>query len=52
MGATVRVLPDETWYARVKPEDVPEIVEQHLNQNKPVERLLHPRLHPRLINES
>jgi (2Fe-2S) ferredoxin len=47
MGATVRVLPDETWYARVKPEDVPEIVEQHLNQGRPVERLLHPRFYPR-----
>ncbi|HIK19064.1 MAG TPA: (2Fe-2S) ferredoxin domain-containing protein [Leptolyngbyaceae cyanobacterium M33_DOE_097] len=47
MGTTVRILPDETWYARVKPEDVPEIVEQHLKLNQPVDRLLHPRFHPR-----
>lgn len=47
MGPTVRVLPDETWYCRVKPEDVPEVVEQHLKQGKPVERLLHPRFHSR-----
>jgi (2Fe-2S) ferredoxin len=46
MGATVRVLPDETWYCRVKPEDVPLIVEEHLKQNKQVDRLLHPRFHP------
>jgi (2Fe-2S) ferredoxin len=47
LGPTVRVLPDETWYCRVKPEDVSEIVEQHLKQGKPVDRLLHPRFHPK-----
>jgi len=47
MGPTVRVLPDETWYCRVKPEDVPTIAEQHLQQGKVVDRLLHPRLHPK-----
>lgn len=47
MGATVRVLPDESWYCRVKPEDVPEIVEQHLKHDLPVDRLLHPRMHPK-----
>lgn len=47
MGPTVRVLPDQTWYCRIKPSDVPEIVESHLKNGKPVERLLHPRMHPR-----
>lgn len=47
MGPTVRVLPDETWYCRVQPADVPEIIEQHLLQGKRVDRLLHPRLHPK-----
>ena len=47
MGTTVRVLADDTWYCRVQPEDVPEIVEQHLKQGKPVDRLLHPRFHVR-----
>ncbi len=47
MGPTVRVLPDETWYCRVKVEDVAEIVEQHLKRGKHVDRLLHPRLHPK-----
>jgi (2Fe-2S) ferredoxin len=47
MGPTVRVLPDETWYSRVKPEDVPEIMQQHLKDGEPVARLLHPRFHPR-----
>jgi (2Fe-2S) ferredoxin len=44
MGATVRVLPDQVWYCRVKPEDVPEIIQSHLRQGQPVRRLLHPRL--------
>ncbi len=46
LGPIVRVLPDEVWYCRVKPESVPEIVESHLQQGKPVRALLHPRLHP------
>ena len=47
MGATIRVLPDNIWYCRVKPEDVTEIVQQHLKNGEPVDRLLHPRIHPR-----
>jgi (2Fe-2S) ferredoxin len=45
LGATVRVLPDETWYCRVKPIDVDTIVESHLRNDQPVELLLHPRFH-------
>jgi len=45
IGATVRVLPDEIWYCRVKPEHVEAIVEQHLKQGEPVQALLHPRFH-------
>ena len=45
MGATVRVLPDEIWYCRVKPEHVEAIVDQHLKQGEPVQVLLHPRFH-------
>ena len=48
MGTTVRVLPKDIWYCRVQPEDVPEIVEQHLKRGKEVDRLLHPRFHARL----
>jgi (2Fe-2S) ferredoxin len=46
-GPMVRVLPDDIWYCRVRPDDVAEIVEQHLHQNQPVQRLLHPRFHPK-----
>lgn len=46
-GPTVRVMPDNTWYCRVKPENVSQIVQAHLYEGKPVEALLHPRFHPR-----
>ncbi|MGF1496324.1 MAG: ferredoxin [Elainellaceae cyanobacterium] len=45
-GPTVRVMPDKTWYCRVKPEDVPTIVDEHLRGDRPVKSLLHPRMHP------
>lgn len=45
-GPNVQVLQnDRTWYCRVTPKDVPEIVAQHLQGGKRVERLLHPRIH-------
>ncbi|MEM8612643.1 MAG: (2Fe-2S) ferredoxin domain-containing protein [Cyanobacteria bacterium P01_H01_bin.105] len=45
-GPTVRVVPDNVWYCRVRPNDAHEIFEQHIHQGKPVKRLLHPRFHP------
>lgn len=45
-GPTVQVMPDETWYCRVRPDDAAEIVDQHLKGDRPVQRLLHPRFHP------
>ncbi|NJL55274.1 (2Fe-2S) ferredoxin domain-containing protein [bacterium] len=45
-GPTVRVTPDEVWYYRVQPEDVPAIAEQHLEGGNPVEEKLNPRIHP------
>ncbi|HEY9619259.1 MAG TPA: (2Fe-2S) ferredoxin domain-containing protein [Crinalium sp.] len=47
-GPTVQVAPDSVWYCRVKPSDVPAIVEEHLKGDRPVEALLHPRFHPRM----
>lgn len=47
IGPSVRVLPDETWYAWVKPADVPTIVQQHLIEGKLVQEKLNPRIHPR-----
>jgi (2Fe-2S) ferredoxin len=38
-GVTVVVYPEQVWYGGVVPEDVPEIVDQHLIGGVPVERL-------------
>jgi NADP-reducing hydrogenase subunit HndC len=40
-GPVVKVLPDESLYVGVKPEDVKEIVAEHLVQGSPVRRLLY-----------
>ena len=39
-GAVVCVMPDNVWYGGVRLEDAEEIVEKHLKNGEPVERLL------------
>jgi NADH:ubiquinone oxidoreductase, NADH-binding (51 kD) subunit len=39
-GPIVKVLPDNTFYTQVSPDDVAEIVEEHLIKGRKVERLL------------
>ena len=39
IGAAVMVYPDGVWYAQVRASDVPEIVEEHIVNGRPVERL-------------
>ena len=38
-GPTVVVYPEAVWYGGVRPEDAPEIVQEHLVGGRPVERL-------------
>jgi (2Fe-2S) ferredoxin len=38
-GATVVVYPEAIWYGQVLPEDAAEIVQEHLVNGRPVERL-------------
>lgn len=38
-GPTVVVYPEAVWYGFVQPEDVAEIVEEHVRLDRPVERL-------------
>lgn len=38
-GVSVVVYPEAVWYAKVRPEDVPEIIEKHLVGGEPVARL-------------
>ena len=42
-GVTVVVYPEAIWYGGVRPEDVREIVEEHLVGGRPVERLIFAR---------
>ena len=46
-GVSVVVYPEGTWYGGVKLEDVPAIVEEHLVEGRPVERLLMPFSKPK-----
>ena len=39
VGAAVLVYPEGVWYAQVRAEDVPEIVEEHIVGGRVVERL-------------
>ncbi len=39
IGVAVMVYPDGTWYGQVQPEDVPEIIEEHLENGRVVKRL-------------
>lgn len=41
-GPAVIVYPDGVWYQKVTPNDVPEILEQHVMKGIPVQRLLMP----------
>lgn len=40
-GPLVVVYPDTVWYAFVQPQDVKEIVEEHLLNERPVTRLIY-----------
>src|SRR5205814_10482407 len=39
IGAAVMIYPDGVWYAQVRADDVPEIIESHLINSRIVERL-------------
>lgn len=40
LGPVLLVYPEGTFYVRVRPEDAPEIVEEHFLKGRPVKRLL------------
>jgi NADP-reducing hydrogenase subunit HndC len=44
IGAAVMVYPDGVWYAQVRADDVPELVEEHIVNGRVVERLALKRL--------
>lgn len=40
-GPMVLVLPEQTWYCRVQPAEVPTVVERHLCGGQPVKGMLY-----------
>jgi (2Fe-2S) ferredoxin len=44
-GPMVLVLPDNIWYCRVQPKEVPVVVERHLQGGKPIRAMLSPHFH-------
>jgi NADP-reducing hydrogenase subunit HndC len=46
-GPIVKILPDETFYVSVKPEDAKEIVAEHIIKGRPVARLLYDKTQSR-----
>ena len=55
LGPVVIVYPEGTFYSRVEPSDIPELVEEHLVKGRPLERLIYSEKkegeHPLSINE-
>lgn len=45
-GPMVVVLPEQIWYSRIQPAEVPAIVERHLKGGKPIKAMLYHRFHP------
>ncbi|MEM9540203.1 MAG: (2Fe-2S) ferredoxin domain-containing protein [Cyanobacteria bacterium P01_E01_bin.42] len=45
LAPNARIIPEETWYCRLSPEDASRIAKEHLNEGKRVEEKLHPRIH-------
>ena len=41
LGPIMIIYPDATFYSMVQPEDIPEIVTEHLLKGRPVKRLLY-----------
>jgi len=46
-GPMVRVVPDEVWYARVHPDEVPAVIERHLLGGRPIVAMLYRKFHSR-----
>jgi (2Fe-2S) ferredoxin len=44
-GPMVLVTPEQIWYSRVHPSEVPRVVERHLQDGRPVSCMLYPKYH-------
>jgi (2Fe-2S) ferredoxin len=46
-GPMVLIMPDMVWYCGVRDSEVPLVVEQHLQENHKVTKMLYGRFHPK-----
>lgn len=46
MGPMVQVMPEQVWYCRVHPQEVPAVVERHLIGGQPIKAMLYQKFHP------
>lgn len=44
-GPMVVVMPEQIWYSRVHPSEVPAVVKRHLQDGHPVLSMLYPKYH-------
>ena len=44
-GPMVLVEPEQVWYCRMKPKEVPVVVEKHLRGDRPVKAMLYRKFH-------
>jgi (2Fe-2S) ferredoxin len=44
----VLVLPEDVWYWRVAPEEVPTIAQRHLRDGQPIAAMLYPVFHAKV----
>jgi (2Fe-2S) ferredoxin len=44
-GPMVVVMPEEVWYSRVHPEEVPAVVERHLRGGRPIAAMFYRKFH-------
>jgi (2Fe-2S) ferredoxin len=45
-GPMVIVLPEQVWYCRVQPDEVPAVVKRHLYGGEPIRAMLYRKFHP------
>jgi (2Fe-2S) ferredoxin len=45
MGPMVKVMPEEVWYCRIHPNEVPAVVKRHLLGGQPVAAMLYRKFH-------
>lgn len=44
-GPMVLILPEQSWYCRLQPQEVPVVIQKHLRNWQPVQPFLYPKFH-------